>query len=144
MEVNQKAFMFSLQNQDGKLVHLKDYLGQKILLYFYPKDNTPGCTTQACSLRDNITDLTRLNLKIFGISKDSVESHKKFTDKFNLNFDILSDENKKVIEKYGAKKGIFTSRIAFLLDEDGVIIYKFNKVDTKSFAQDVIDILNNL
>jgi len=144
VEINEKAFDFTLENQDGVKTKLSDYYGQKILIYFYPKDMTSGCTKQACSLQDNMASLNELNLKIFGISKDSVQSHKKFQEKHGLEFDLLADTEKEVIKSYGALKGPFTARIAFLLDENGVVIHKFSKVDTKSFANDVIDILNSL
>ena len=143
VEINEKAFDFTLENQDGFEIKLSDYFGQKILIYFYPKDMTSGCTKQACSLQDNISDLNNLNLKVFGISKDSVVSHKKFTEKHGLEFDLLADTEKEVIKKYGALKGPFTSRIAFLIDENGVIIHKFSKVDTTNFALDVINVLNS-
>ena len=144
IEINQKAFDFTLENQDGIEIKLSDFIGQKILIYFYPKDMTSGCTKQACSLQANMSDLNDLNLKIFGISKDSVESHKRFQVKHGLEFDLLADTQKSVIKSYGASKGPFTSRIAFLIDEKGNVIYKFSKVDTKIFAQEVIDVLNSL
>lgn len=142
VEINEKAVDFSLENQNGNKVKLSDYFGQKILIYFYPKDMTSGCTKQACSLQDNMASLNDLNLKVFGISKDSVESHKKFCEKHGLEFDLLADTEKEVIKSYGALKGPFTSRIAFLIDENGLVMHKFSKVDTKNFALDVIDVLN--
>ncbi|MBI96055.1 peroxiredoxin [bacterium] len=144
VEINEKAIDFTLENQDGIEIKLSDFIGQKILIYFYPKDMTSGCTKQACSLQDNMVDLNDLNLKIFGISKDSVESHKKFQEKHELEFDLLADTQKEVIKSYGALKGPFTARIAFLIDEKGTVIHKFSKVDTKIFAQDVINVLNSL
>lgn len=144
IEINQKAIDFTLENQDGIEIKLSDFLGQKILIYFYPKDMTSGCTKQACSLQDSMVDLNDLNLKIFGISKDSVESHKRFQEKHGLEFDLLADTQKSVIKSYGASKGPFTSRVAYLINEKGNVIYKFSKVDTKIFAQEVIDVLNSL
>lgn len=144
MEIGDKVKNFELLNQDGKTIKLSDFFGQKILIYFYPKDMTSGCTTQACSLQNHMQDLNELNLKIFGISKDEVGSHKKFQEKHALEFDLLADTDKKVIKEFGALKGPFTARIAFLLDEKGIVIYKFKSVNTKTFAEDVINLLKSL
>src|SRR5882672_10035737 len=92
---------FKLIDQDGKEHKLSDYKGQWILVYFYPKDDTPGCTKEACAIRDMIPDFKKLKLQVFGISKDNTKSHKKFSQKYDLPFTLLSDEDKKVMGKYG-------------------------------------------
>lgn len=93
---------FSLQDQEGKTHNLTNLKGKHTLIYFYPKDDTPGCTAQACSLRDNLEELKELGVEVYGVSGDTVESHKKFAEKYNLPFPVLSDPNKKMIEAYGA------------------------------------------
>ncbi len=104
IEEGKKAPAFRLKNQDGKTITLTDFKGKNVVLYFYPKDNTSGCTKEACNFRDEFPKFRKLKAKIIGISKDSVESHKKFADKYDLPFDLLSDESKKVLEKYGVWK----------------------------------------
>jgi len=99
IEVGKKAPDFSLLNQDGKKISLKDYLGKKVVLYFYPKDDTSGCTKEACNFRDEFPKFTKTKSVILGVSPDSVKSHKKFAEKYDLNFDLLADEEKKVVEK---------------------------------------------
>ncbi len=142
LKIGDKAPNFKLKDQSGLEYTLKEYTEQKkkVLIYFYPKDDTPGCTTEACSFRDGIKDLAKLGLAVLGISKDSVKSHKKFSDKYKLNFPILSDESLETIkayEAYGLKKfmgreydGVF--RKSFLIDEKGKIekIYEDVKPDT--------------
>ena len=123
-----KAPLFTLDDQNGNNVSLSDFRGQKVVLYFYPKDNTPGCTKEACSIRDNMPDFSRLNVKILGVSRDSGESHRKFIEKQNLNFTLLSDPEHKVMEEYGAwgektlygKKSMGVIRSTFVINEDGV------------------------
>lgn len=100
--VGKPAPDFTLQDQSGTAHALKDLNGKHTLIYFYPKDDTPGCTAQACSLRDNLEDLKELGVEVYGVSGDSVESHKKFAEKYNLPFPVLSDPDKKMIEAYGA------------------------------------------
>lgn len=100
--VGKPAPDFTLQDQSGTAHALKDLNGKHTLIYFYPKDDTPGCTAQACSLRDNLEDLKELGIEVYGVSGDSVESHKKFAEKYNLPFPVLSDPDKKMIEAYGA------------------------------------------
>lgn len=102
MDIGSPAPDFTLADQNNEAHSLKDLKGKHTLIYFYPKDDTPGCTTQACSLRDNLEDLKKLGVEVYGVSGDSVESHKKFADKYNLPFPVLSDPDKKMIEAYGA------------------------------------------
>ena len=140
-----KAPLFTLADQDGSNVSLSDFRGQKVVLYFYPKDNTPGCTKEACSIRDNMPDFSRLNVKIFGVSRDSGESHRKFIEKQNLNFTLLSDPEHKVMEEYGAwgektlygKKSTGVIRSTFVINEDGVIEKVYKKVNTATHGEDL-------
>ncbi len=124
---------------------LKDYLGKKVLLYFYPKDDTPGCTTEACNFRDGYEEFQKMGLVILGVSKDPVKSHKKFADKFSLPFPLLSDEEGKMIENYdswGKKKfmgreymGVF--RNSFLIDEEGKIAKIYESVKAAAHAKEI-------
>ena len=140
-----KAPLFTLTDQDGSNVSLSDFRGQKVVLYFYPKDNTPGCTKEACSIRDNMPDFSRLNVKILGVSRDSGESHRKFIEKQNLNFTLLSDPEHKVMEEYGAwgektlygKKSMGVIRSTFVINEDGVIEKVYKKVNTATHGEDL-------
>ena len=140
-----KAPLFTLADQDGNNVSLSDFRGQKVVLYFYPKDNTPGCTREACSIRDNMPDFSRLNVKILGVSRDSGESHRKFIEKQNLNFTLLSDPEHKVMEEYGAwgektlygKKSMGVIRSTFVINEDGVIEKVYKKVNTATHGEDL-------
>ena len=140
---------FTLENQNGEEVSLSDFRGKKVVLYFYPKDNTPGCTNQACGFRDINEELEEMNVKVLGISKDTVNSHVKFIDKYGLNFDLLSDPDKKVLELYDVLKektmfgklGLGTSRDTFLIDEEGKIIEIFRKVKAKDNPFEVLDYL---
>lgn len=140
-----KAPLFTLADQDGSNVSLSDFRGQKVVLYFYPKDNTPGCTKEACSIRDNMPDFSRLNVKILGVSRDSGESHRKFIEKQNLNFTLLSDPEHKVMEEYGAwgektlygKKSMGVIRSTFVINEDGVIEKVYKKVNTATHGEDL-------
>lgn len=147
IKVGTQAPSFSLPDQNGVVHSLSDYKGKKVLLYFYPKDDTPGCTTEACNFRDGYTDFQKMGLVILGISKDSVKSHKKFADKFSLPFPLLSDETGEVVDKYeswGKKKfmgreymGIF--RNSFLIDEHGNIAKVYESVKPADHADEVKD-----
>ena len=145
IQINKKAPSFKLSDQDGKVHSLKDYLGKKVLLYFYPKDDTPGCTVEACNFRDGYKEFKKLGLIIFGISADSVKSHKKFADKFKLPFPLLSDEDKSVCEKYGVwQKKKFMGREymgivrnSFLIDEEGKIAKIYEEVKPPVHAKEV-------
>lgn len=141
-----KAPDFSVKDQDGKTVSLKDYKGKKVILYFYPKDDTPGCTAEACNLRDHYTMLQKKDYEVLGVSADSEKSHKKFADKFKLPFTLLADTDKDIVTKYGVwgeKKfmgrkymGIF--RTTFLIDEKGKIEKIIKEVDTKNHTEQVL------
>lgn len=147
LKIGDKAPDFKLKDQSGEEKTLKEYLHQKkkILLYFYPKDDTPGCTTEACSFRDGMGDLDKLGLTVLGISKDSVASHKKFADKYKLNFPILSDEGLEMIKSYdayGKKKfmgreydGVF--RKSVLIDEKGHVEKIYEEVKPADHVEEV-------
>ena len=151
IEVGKKAPEFSLLNQDGKKISLKDYLGKKVVLYFYPKDDTSGCTKEACNFRDEFPKFTKTKAVIFGVSPDSVKSHKKFAEKFDLNFDLLADEEKKVVEKYEVwkeksmygRKYMGVERTTFIIDEKGKIKTIFNKVKVDGHNKEVLEALKD-
>lgn len=139
IEEGQKAPDFKLQADDGSSVKLSELRGSPVVLYFYPKDDTPGCTKEACSFRDRRRELEKLVAKVLGVSADSVESHIKFRDKFKLNFPLLADVDHKVAEKYGAwreknmygKKSMGIVRSTFVIDAEGKVakVWKAVKVD---------------
>lgn len=129
---------FSLPDQDGKIHKLSDYLGQKVVVYFYPKDDTPGCTKEACGIRDHFADFQKEKIQVFGISYDSPESHKKFKQKYNLSFTLLSDEAKEVAQLYGAGGLVYPKRITFLIDEAGKIVRIYEKVTVDTHGEDIL------
>ena len=147
MEIGNLAPDFSLMGSDGKEHKLSDYRGKKVILYFYPKDNTPGCTTEACDFRDNIKEISNLNAIVLGISKDNLTSHNKFIEKFNLPFLLLSDEEKAVCALYDVikeknmygKKVLGIERSTFIIDESGNLIKEFRKVKVKGHIEEVLD-----
>lgn len=142
-----KTIDFSLPDQNGKIHKLSDYKGKWVVLYFYPKDDTPGCTKEACGFRDGTDELKKLGAAVLGVSADSITSHKKFADKHHLNFPLLSDENKEVIKKYGAwgKKKFLGKefegilRITYLINPQGEIVKKFEKVKPDIHAKEIIE-----
>lgn len=146
LNINDTAPNFKLNNQKGEPRELSDYRGQYVVVYFYPKDNTPGCTTQACTYRDSMPTYTKNNIKVFGISKDDLDSHKKFESDFDLNFELLSDENKEVIQAYDVWKeknmyGKITmgvERTTFVINPEGKIANIFRKVDPKLDSEMVL------
>ena len=149
--LGQTAPDFTLQDQNGKEVHLSDYLGKKVVLYFYPKDNTPGCTRQACAFAAAYEDFRRQDIAVIGISKDSVASHVKFAEKYNLPFVLLSDPERKAIEPYGVwqekkmcgKVSMGVVRTTFIIDERGVVTHVMPKVKPDTNAEEVLALLNN-
>lgn len=152
LEENTLAPDFTLPDQDGKEVTLSSYRGQKVILYFYPKDNTPGCTKEACSLRDNMPGFGEVNAVVIGVSPDKAESHVKFRDRFSLPFTLLSDPEHKVMEAYGAygekmlygKNTTGVIRSTFLIGEDGKILKVWKKVNTATHGEDVRKYLTSL
>jgi peroxiredoxin Q/BCP len=144
-----KAPNFTAKDQHGKQHELGNYQGKKLVIYFYPKDNTPGCTAQACNLRDHETTLQQHGISVLGVSPDSGTSHQKFTEKFQLNFPLLIDTEKEIIHAYGVwgpKKFMGKSydgvhRTTFIIGEDGHIVEVIDKVDTKNHTQQILDLL---
>ena len=140
---------FALADQNGRLVRLSDYAGKEwVVLYFYPKDDTPGCTTEACSFRDNLSRLQGVNAAVLGISLDDTASHKKFAEKFKLNFPILSDTDQKVCKRYGTLSRFLGKTVArrstFVIDPQGVIRKIFPDVDPEDHAEEVAGVLRHL
>jgi peroxiredoxin Q/BCP len=137
---------FTSTNQHGQAVTLSDYRGKKVVLYFYPKDDTPGCTAQACSLRDNHTDLQAAGYEVLGVSIDDQKSHQKFATKYNLPFTLVADTDMKIVEAYGVwqeksmygRKYMGTVRTTFVIDENGIITDIIGKVDTKKHAEQIL------
>jgi len=151
LKINQQAPTFSLQDQHGITHTLEQYLGKKVLVYFYPKDDTPGCTTEACNFRDNYEALTEAGLVVLGVSKDSVKSHKKFGDKYDLPFPLLSDEDASMCQAYGVwgmkkfmgREYMGISRMSFLVDEKGNIAKIYEDVKPKEHTQEVSEDIKN-
>ena len=145
--VGDKAPDFSVAASDGTTVHLKNYLGKgNIVLYFYPKDDTPGCTKEACGIRDTIDEFKGVNATVFGVSFDSVESHKKFIEKYKLPFVLLADTDKKVAQAYGVAdaNSSVASRVTFIIDKQGKIAYVNPKVNPTTNSAEVRTALNSL
>jgi thioredoxin-dependent peroxiredoxin len=150
LKIGDKAPDFTLLSDQNEPISLKKLRGEKVLLYFYPKDNTPGCTKEACDFRDTIHDFTHKNTKIFGISKDSPKKHHTFKQKYQLPFTLLADENGDVCEAYGVinKKNLFGNtflgiqRSTFLINEQGTIQAIWRKVKVNGHIQQVLDELN--
>ena len=149
LEVGQKAPDFTVLNDDGQKVKLSDFKGKKVVLYFYPKDDTPGCTAEACAFRDGIAEIKKRGAVVLGVSEDSVESHQKFKKKFNLNFPLLADADKQLVETYGTwqeksmygKKYMGTVRSTFIIDEQGKITHIFPKVKVGEHYDEVLEAL---
>ncbi len=126
---------FSLPDQEGKMHSLADYRGQWVVLYFYPKDDTPGCTRQACAIRDSLPDFAKISAAVLGVSVDSVLSHKKFAEKYHLPFTLLADENKTVVNQYGAMNMLGKAqRTSFLVNPDGVVVKVYESVNPDAHA----------
>jgi len=149
LEAGTKAPDFSLPDQDGNMVSLQDFKGQKVILYFYPKDNTPGCTKQACNFGELFPQIREKGAVVLGVSKDSVASHKKFQEKYHLPFTLLSDPELTVIQAYGVwqeknmygKKTMGVVRSTYLIDEAGVIVKAFGKVKAADNPRQMLDAL---
>ena len=152
LKAGDKAPAFSLKSTDGSTVKLADFKGRKLVLYFYPRDMTPGCTKEACGFRDDYSVLKRRGVDVVGVSADSQASHQKFTDVYSLPFPLLSDPDHSVMEKYGAwgektmygKKITGVIRSTFIIDESGKIAHIFRKVKTDTHSQDVAAVIDKL
>ncbi|UCE62758.1 MAG: thioredoxin-dependent thiol peroxidase [Nitrospirota bacterium] len=146
LKVGQNAPPFTLLDDSGQKVSLSDFKGKKVVLYFYPKDDTPGCTKEACAFRDGIDDLRDSRAVVLGISADSVESHKKFSTKYDLNFPLLSDVDKKALQAYGVwkekslygRKFMGIERTTYVIDVEGKIAHIFPKVKVDAHLEDVL------
>lgn len=142
---------FFARDANGDMIQLQDFRGQKVCLYFYPKDDTPGCTKQACSLRDANSTFEAKGIKVFGVSLDDEASHQKFAKKFDLPFTLLVDKDHEISDKYGVygekemygKKYMGVTRVTFLIDEAGKIIKIFRKVKTEEHADEVLEAFEN-
>jgi thioredoxin-dependent peroxiredoxin len=138
IEINTKAPDFILQNQDKASVSLSQFLGSYVLIYFYPKDDTPGCTKEACIIKEVYDEFKQIGITVLGISKDSPESHQRFRVKYGLPFTLLSDPEKTVIGAYGAQGVIGTKRISYLIDPAGFVIKSYPNVDPASHAYEIL------
>jgi peroxiredoxin Q/BCP len=146
LKVGDNAPQFNGLDQDGNPVSLNDYSGKKLVIYFYPKDDTPGCTAESCNLRDNYSALQNAGFEVLGVSTDPVKSHRKFVDKYSLPFRLLADTEKQVVEAFGVwglkkfmgKEYMGISRTTFVIDEKGVIIKVIDKVETKSHSAQIL------
>ncbi|WP_304234938.1 thioredoxin-dependent thiol peroxidase [Jiulongibacter sediminis] len=146
LKIGDKAPDFEVKNQNNETVKLSDFKGQKVVLYFYPKDNTPTCTTQACNIRDNYQQYTSKGIKVLGVSPDSAKKHQNFIKKFDLPFDLLVDEDKALNEAYGVwqekqmygKKYMGTVRTTFVIDENGVIENIIDNVKAKEHTDQIL------
>lgn len=142
-KIGDVAPAFSLADQSGQLRRLEDYFGKWVVLYFYPKDDTPGCTKEACSFRDDLKQLEKLGAQIIGVSVDDTDSHAKFASKYHLPFPLLADHGGKVAESYGAINNLLIIKIAkrytFLIDPSGRVAKIYLDVDTSRHSQEIID-----
>ena len=147
LEAGQKAPEFTAKDQDGNEISLRDYLGKKVVLYFYPKDDTPGCTKEACAFRDNFPNFKKIDAAVLGVSVDGQKAHRKFADKYELPFTLLVDDDKKIVEAYGVwglkkfmgKEYMGTNRVTYLIDEQGAIEKVWPKVKPETHAAEVLD-----
>lgn len=146
LEKGTKAPLFEGKNQDGEIVSLNDFFGKKLVLYFYPKDDTPGCTAEACDLRDNYERLIAKGYAVVGISSDDEKKHQKFINKHNLPFPLIADVDKSIHEQFGTwiekqmygKKYMGTARVTYIIDEKGIIEEVIEKVDTKNHTAQIL------
>ena len=150
LKEGQRAPLFEGTDQDGNIIRLKDYTGKKVILYFYPKDNTPGCTKEACNLRDNYNELVNKGFAVLGVSPDTEKSHKGFAEKYTLPFPLIADTGKKIMSDYGAwgEKKMYGKtvtgvlRTTFIIDEKGIIEKVIRKVDTEAHTEQIFKLYN--
>ena len=146
IKIGDKMPQFEVVDQDGKVVKSQDLLGKKTIIYFYPKDNTSGCTAEACNLRDNYEAMVAKGYNVIGVSKDSAASHRKFMEKYQLPFTLLADTSTEMIQAFGAwgekslygRKYMGTLRQTFIFDENGILVEIIDKVDTKNHAAQIL------
>ena len=149
LHVGDNAPDFSAPSTDGTIISFKDYKGKKLVLYFYPKDDTSGCTRESCAFRDNLGRVRKKGAEVLGVSVDSVRSHQKFTEKYDLSFPLLADEEKRVVNAYGVwkEKSMYgrtymgIERTTFIIDEKGKITRIFEKVKVDNHVDEVLDAL---
>jgi len=144
LKIGDEAPDFELQNQNGDVVKLSDFRGKTVVIYFYPKDFTTGCTAEAKDFNQNIEYILSKGVKVIGISSDSVDSHRKFSQKLGLKFDLLSDPERKVIKAYGAQVGNRTRRITYIINKEGKVAFVFPKVVPVGHSQEVLKKLEEL
>ena len=149
LTIGDKAPDFTANDQNGKAVSLGDFAGKNVILYFYPKDDTPGCTAESCDFRDNYQSLVGKGFEVIGVSVDDEKSHKKFETKYQLPFTLIADTDHSIVEAYGVwveknmygKKYMGTARKTFIINSEGIIDQVIDKVDTKASSQQVLDLL---
>ena len=151
LKIGDKAPEFTLQDKNGNEVSLTSFLGKKVVLYFYPKDSTPGCTAQACNLRDNYSELRKAGYEVIGVSVDSEKSHQRFIEKNNLPFTLIADTDKRLVEQFGVwgeksmcgKKYMGTFRTTFLLNEEGIVekVFSPKEVKTKTHGEQILKVI---
>ena len=147
LEIGQKAPAFSATDQDGKPVSLEEYRGRKVVIYFYPKDDTPGCTKEACAFRDNLPNFQKTGVEVLGVSVDAEKAHRKFADKYQLPFRLVSDGEKQIVEAYGVwgkkkfmgREYMGTNRVTYLVDEQGNIEKVWPKVKPETHAAEILE-----
>ena len=151
LEIGKKAPEFSIKDQDGNLIRLSDYKGKNVVLYFYPKDDTPGCTKEACNFRDSFSVFKRKGIEVIGVSKDNEKSHKKFIEKYNLPFRLLADEKGELCERYCVwvekslygRKYMGIARTTFLIDKKGNIKHIFENVNPEQHDKEILNMFKD-
>lgn len=138
LSVGTSAPAFTAKDTNGNTVSLADYAGKTVVLYFYPKDDTPGCTKQACGFRDSYANYQDKNMVVLGVSADDEASHQKFTEKFNLPFPLLADVNRSIIKAYDVDNGSYAKRVTYIINEEGIITHVYDNVQTATHATDVL------
>ena len=144
LKVGDRAPDFESVDQNGNKVKLSSFKGKPVVVYFYPKDDTPGCTAEACNFRDNSEQYEKACVKVLGVSVDGQKSHKKFVDKYHLNFTLVADDKKRIAQSYGVLGGNTASRVTYLINREGKIAHVYPKVSPKEHAVEVMSKLNEL